>query len=96
MALVGAKKVCYRYLAYSQGLPLGIMIFVLVFDKAGQTYNWMPKQYLPNMGAFGCFLGNGIIGQGKSYFINPVFIYFQSFMLVLYMNINESKSQVQA
>ena len=70
-------------MAYSQGLPLAITIFVLVVDKVGNSYYEKPHQYLPNMGVYSCFLDNGIKGEGKSYFAHPIFIYFQSFMLVL-------------
>ena len=72
---------CFRYLIYSQGLPFAITILVLIVDTVGQSYTTQPKDQLslPNMSKYGCFLGNGI---GKNYFSHPIFIYFQSFMLV--------------
>ena len=53
-------------------------------QTVGQSYIDTEKyqRYLPNMGIYGCFLSNGLDGIGKSYFSNPVFIYFQSIMLV--------------
>ena len=82
----------YRYLIYSQGLPLLIVIYVLIVDEVGQAYirdnqtrptaSVYPMKHLPNMGEFNCFLKNGFLGEGSSYFGHPVFIYFQSFMLV--------------
>ena len=73
-------------MAYSQGLPLAITIIALVVDKVGRSNDGRPQQYLPNMGVYSCFLDNGILGQGKTYFAHPIFIYFQSFMLVLIIN----------
>ena len=46
--------------------------------------DYFPEKHLPNMGVYGCFLGNGYHGEGSTYFGHPVFIYFQSFMLVLF------------
>ena len=78
-----------RYFIYSQGLPLLINIYILIVDEVGQTYvenhtcgEIFPQKHLPNMGVFGCFLDNGALGEGSSYFGHPIFIYFQSFMLV--------------
>ena len=71
----------FRYLIYAQGFPLIITLIVLIVDKVGQKYDG-DERYLPNMGLYSCFLGNGFVGIGKSYFSHPIFIYFQSVMLV--------------
>ena len=76
---------CLRYLIYSQGLPLAITIFVLIVDEVGHSYT-SDDTYLPNMGKYSCFIDNGYLGIGNSYFSHPIFIYFQSFMLVLHKN----------
>ena len=85
---------CFRYLIYAQGLPLAITFFVLTVDEIGQSYttkkignifvptNMEGQKHLPNMGKYDCFLGNGLSGVEGSYFEHPIFIYFQSFMLV--------------
>ena len=78
------KNQCFRNLIYAQGLPLAITILVLIVDKTGRSYIPLKPErvHLPNMGEFSCFIGNGEDGKGKSYFENPIFIYFQSFLLV--------------
>merc|ERR1719362_1652790 len=42
-------------------------------QTVGQSYidTEKSRQYLPNMGIYGCFLSNGLDGIGKSYFSNP-------------------------
>ena len=74
----------FRYLIYAQGLPVVIVIIILIVDKIGQSkYTQMKDlKHFPNMGKYGCNMGNGISGHGEPYFAHPIFIYFQSYMLV--------------
>ena len=41
------------------------------------------ERFLPNMGIFKCFLSNGFLGKGKSYFTQPIFLYMQMYMLMI-------------
>ena len=41
------------------------------------------RRFLPNMGIYRCFLGNGFLGKGRSYFTQPIFLYMQMYMLMI-------------
>ena len=40
-------------------------------------------RFLPNMGVYKCFLSNGHLGYKKSYFTQPIFLYFQLYLMII-------------
>ena len=41
------------------------------------------RSHLPNMGVYKCFLSSGHLGEGKSYFTQPIFLYFQLYLMII-------------
>ena len=74
-------KIVSRYLAYAQGTPLVMCCVTFLVDKFGDTQN---EDFLPNMGIYNCFLGQSSFKFAEyGYFKHPIFIYFQSVLMII-------------
>jgi len=77
------KKKILLCLLYAQGLPLLICGLTAAVDAAGRGNPYSDLQFYPEMGVYSCFLGSQKTSAGSSYFTTPVFIYYQSVLILV-------------
>jgi len=70
-------------LCYAQGLPLIICGITAAVDAAGRGKTYSELQFYPEMGVYSCFLGSQKTSASRSYFTSPVFIYYQSVLILV-------------
>jgi hypothetical protein len=79
----GEKTRLLVYTLYAQGLPLVLCCLTAGIDAAGKGKPKSELMFYPEMGVYSCFLGSQRTSEHGSYFTSPVFLYYQSVLIMV-------------